>query len=55
MSLLTTYLMRTIIASTFLVLLVLLALGGLFEFISQLEDTQADYGVAQALLFALLR
>ncbi|HSD68183.1 MAG TPA: LPS export ABC transporter permease LptG, partial [Woeseiaceae bacterium] len=32
-----------------------LALGGLFEFISQLEDAQADYGVAQALLFALLR
>jgi lipopolysaccharide export system permease protein len=54
-SLLTTYLMRTIIASTLMVLLVLLALGGLFEFISQLEDTQADYGVAQALLFALLR
>lgn len=55
MSLLTTYLMRTIIASTFLVLLVLLSLAGLFEFISQLEDTQADYGVGQALLFALLR
>jgi lipopolysaccharide export system permease protein len=55
MSLLTTYLMRTILASTLLVLMVLLSLGGLFEFISQLEDTQADYGVAQALLFALLR
>ena len=55
MSLLTTYLMRTIIASTLMVMLVLLALGGLFEFIAQLEDTQADYGVAQALLFALLR
>jgi lipopolysaccharide export system permease protein len=47
--------MRTILASTLLVLLVLLALGGLFEFISQLGDTQADYGVMQALLFALLR
>jgi lipopolysaccharide export system permease protein len=55
MSLLTTYLMRTILASTMLVLLVLLALAGLFEFIGQLQDTQADYGVAQALLFALLR
>lgn len=55
MSLLTTYLLRTIIASTLMVLLVLLALGGLFEFIAQLEDTQADYGVTQALLFALLR
>ena len=28
---------------------------GLIEFIGQLEDTQSDYGVAQALLFALLR
>lgn len=55
MSLLTAYLMRTIVGTTLLVLLVLLALGGLIEFIGQLEDTQSDYGVAQALLFALLR
>ncbi len=55
MSLLTAYLMRTILASTLMVLLVLLALGGLIEFISQLEDAKADYGVTQALLFALLR
>jgi lipopolysaccharide export system permease protein len=55
MSLLTGYLMRTILSSTLMVLLVLLALGGLFEFIGQLEDAQADYGVPQALLFALLR
>jgi lipopolysaccharide export system permease protein len=47
--------MRSILASTLMVLLVLLALGGLIEFISQLEDAQADYGVAQAFLFALLR
>ncbi|MDH5501619.1 MAG: LPS export ABC transporter permease LptG, partial [Gammaproteobacteria bacterium] len=55
MSLLTTYLMRTILISTLLVMLVLLALAGLFEFIAQLEDTQADYGVPQALMYALLR
>jgi len=55
MSLLTSYLMRAILTSTVLVMLVLLALAGLFEFISQLEDTQGNYGVPQALLFAALR
>lgn len=55
MSVLTGYLMRTILLSTLLVLMVLLALGGLFEFIDQLGDTQNDYGVPQALMFALLR
>jgi lipopolysaccharide export system permease protein len=47
--------MRAILSSTVLVMLVLLALAGLFEFISQLEDTQGNYGVPQALLFAALR
>jgi len=55
MSLLTGYLMRTILSGTAMVLLVLLSLAGLFEFISQLEDTQGDYGIPQALLYALLR
>ena len=55
MGLLSSYLMRTILASTIMVMLVLLALAGLFEFISQLEDTQGNYGVPQALLFTLLR
>jgi lipopolysaccharide export system permease protein len=55
MSLLSSYLMRAILSSTVLVMLVLLALAGLFEFISQLEDTQGNYGVPQALLFAALR
>ena len=55
MSLLSSYLMRAILTSTVLVLLVLLALAGLFEFISQLEDTQGNYGVPQALLFSALR
>jgi lipopolysaccharide export system permease protein len=55
MSLLSAYLMRAILTSTMLVLLVLLALAGLFEFIGQLESTQADYGIPQALLFAVLR
>jgi len=55
MSLLSSYLMRAILTSTVLVMLVLLALAGLFEFISQLEDTQGNYGVPQALLYAALR
>ena len=55
MGLLSKYLMRSILTSTLLVLLVLLSLAGLFEFISQLEDTRGNYGVPQALLFTLLR
>jgi lipopolysaccharide export system permease protein len=54
-SLLATYLMRVILASTLLVMLVLLALAGLFEFIGQLDSTQGNYGVPQALLYAVLR
>src|SRR5690606_36975310 len=38
-----------------LVLLVLLALGGLFEFIGQLDNVQGDFGIPEALLFAALR
>ena len=55
MGLLTSYLMRTIVASTFLVLTVLLALAALFEFIGQLEDLQRSYGIPQALIFSLLQ
>jgi lipopolysaccharide export system permease protein len=49
------YMMRTILTSTALVLVVLLALAGLFEFIAELEDLQADYRTPQAILFAALR
>jgi len=49
------YLMRTILASTALVLVVLLALAGLFEFISQLDDVQGAYNTPQVILFAALR
>jgi lipopolysaccharide export system permease protein len=49
------YMMRTILASTALVLVVLLALAGLFEFIAELDDTQGNYGTAQAILYTLLR
>jgi lipopolysaccharide export system permease protein len=55
LSLLSTYLMRAILASTLLVMLVLLALAGLFEFIGQLDSTRGNYGIPQALLFAVLR
>jgi lipopolysaccharide export system permease protein len=47
--------MRTIVASTGLVLVVLLALAGLFEFIAELDDLQGDYQTPQAILYSLLR
>ena len=49
------YLMRTILTSTALVLIVLLALAGLFEFIAQLDDVEGDYMTPQVLLFVALR
>jgi lipopolysaccharide export system permease protein len=55
MSVLTAYLMRAILGSTLLVLAVLLALAGLFEFIGQLDDIQGNYTVPTALVYALLR
>ncbi|HEX7062464.1 MAG TPA: LPS export ABC transporter permease LptG [Woeseiaceae bacterium] len=55
MRILTGYLLRTIVKSTLLVLLVLLALGGLFEFIGQLDNVQGNFGIPDALLFAALR
>ncbi len=55
MKLLSQYLMRTILASTALVLVVLLALAGLFEFIAELDDIQGDYQTPQAILFTALR
>lgn len=55
MGILTAYLMRAILTSVMLVLLVLLALAGLFEFIGQLEDTQGSYQIPQALLYTALR
>jgi len=52
---LTQYMMRTILAMTALVLIVLLALAGLFEFIAELDDIQGDYQTPQAVLYTLLR
>jgi len=49
------YMMRTILTSTALVLVVLLALAGLFEFIAELDDTQGNYGTVQAILYTMLR
>ncbi len=54
-SILSNYMMRTILFSTALVLIVLLALAGLFEFIAELDDTQGDYQTPQAILYTLLR
>ena len=47
--------MRTILSSTFLVLAVLLALAGLFQFIGNLDDVQGDFGMLQVLIYSLLR
>lgn len=55
MNLLSLYMMRTILASTALVLVVLLALAGLFEFIAELDDLQGHYQTPQAILFTALR
>ncbi len=55
MSLLSAYMMRTILATTALVLVVLLALVGLFEFIGELDSMEGDYQTPQAILFTLLR
>lgn len=55
MSLLTGYLMRSILSSTMLVLGVLLALAALFEFIGQLDDIQGNFTLRTALLYAALR
>jgi lipopolysaccharide export system permease protein len=52
---LSNYMLRTIVATTLLVLVVLLALAGLFEFIAELDDTQGDYQTPQAILYTLLR
>lgn len=49
------YLMRTILAATALVLVVLLALAGLFEFIGELDDTQGDYQTPRVILYTILR
>ena len=49
------YMMRTILASTALVLVVLLALAGLFEFIAELDDIQGDYQTPRVILYTLLR
>lgn len=49
------YMMRTIVKSTGLVLVVLLALAGLIDFISELDDTRGDYQTTEAVLYTLLR
>ncbi len=54
-SILSLYLMRAILTTTALVLIVLLALAGLFEFIAELDDVQADYQTPQAILYSALR
>jgi lipopolysaccharide export system permease protein len=54
-SILSAYLTRIVLSSTAMVLVVLLALAGLFEFIAELEDVKNDYQAPQAIMFAALR
>ncbi len=54
-SILAAYLTRNVLASSAMVLAVLLALAGLFELIAELEDVQNDYETVDAVLFTLLR
>ena len=54
-AILSQYMMRTILAATALVLVVLLALAGLFEFIGELDDAQGDYQTPRIVLYTLLR
>ena len=54
-SILGNYLTRTVLSATIMVLVVLLALAGLFEFIAELEDVKNDYQTPQAILYAALR
>jgi len=54
-AILTQYLFRAILAATALVLVVLLALTGLFAFISELDDTRGGYQTLQVILYTLLR
>ncbi len=49
------YLTRVVLGSTVMVLVVLLALAGLFELIAELEDIENDYQAPQAVSYALLR
>ena len=49
------YMMRTILTTTALVLVVLLALAGLFEFIAELDDMQGDYQTPRVVLYTALR
>jgi|TARA_B100001059_G_scaffold56140_1_gene51073 lipopolysaccharide export system permease protein len=49
------YLIGSILKGTFLVLLILLSITALYEFISQLGNLEANFGVLQAFLFAILR
>ena len=54
-SILSQYLMRSILSTTALVLMVLLALAGLFEFIAELAATRGDYQTPQAVIYVALR
>lgn len=55
MDILSRYMMRTILIGTLLVLGILLALAGLFQFIGNLDDVQGDFGIPMVLVYSALR
>ena len=54
-SILAAYLTRNVFANSAMVLAVLLALAGLFEFIAELEDLQNRYEIVDAVVYTVLR
>jgi len=56
MSLIARYIGKTVLLNTLLVLLVLVALTGIFAFIGELDDVgKGSYGVSSAMIYVLLR
>ena len=56
MRILNRYLFNAVTGATFLVLFVLLSIGGFVEFVGQLDDIgEGDYSMLQAIQFSLLK
>ena len=54
-TILSKYIIKSILVSVFLVMAVLLSITMLYEFITQLGNLQGNFGVTEAFVFSLLR
>ena len=54
-TILSKYIIKSILVGVFLVMAVLLSITMLYEFISQLGNLQGNFGVTEAFVFSLLR